>query len=64
MSDIGIWRAWLACQAHTLKSRRRQERGEITQTVIIVSLMAAAAIAICGIIIAKFTGKAADIPTG
>lgn len=64
MSEIQFWRAWLAVHAHQLRQRRHDERGEIAQTVIIVSILAAAAIAICGIIVAKFTGKASSIPTG
>lgn len=43
--------------------RSRDERGEIAQTVIIVAVLAAAAIAITAIIVAKFTAKAKTIPT-
>lgn len=42
----------------------RDERGEIAQTVIIVAILAAAAIAIATIIATKFRDKASSIPTG
>lgn len=64
MSDITMWKQWLATQWFVLHSSPRGERGEITQTVIIVALFAAAAIAICAIIINKFTSMANSIPTG
>lgn len=60
MTEITVLKAWLLWQC---RSRRQDERGEITQMVIIVSLFAAAAIAISLIIIDKFTSKAASIPT-
>lgn len=60
MTEINVLKAWLLCQ---WRSRREDERGEITQTVIIVALFAAAAIAISVIIIDKFTSKATSIPT-
>jgi hypothetical protein len=62
MSEINMWKMWLS----TLWRTRRLhggERGEITQTVIIVALFAAAAITISTIIIVKFTSKANTIPT-
>lgn len=62
MSELTIWRQWMATHWHLLK-QRGHERGEITQTVIIVALFAAAAIAISAIIINKFTDKANSIPT-
>ena len=43
--------------------RRLDQRGEIAQTVLIVAILAAAAIAIATIIATKFKGKANDIPT-
>ena len=63
MSEIHMWRQWLHCQAHRLRSHRHDERGEIVQTVILVALFAAAALAIATIIITKFTDKAKTIPT-
>jgi hypothetical protein len=62
MLDLDIWRAWLSSYLFDAQTKR-DERGDITQTVIIVALFAAAAIAICTIIITKFTGKASSIPT-
>jgi hypothetical protein len=63
MLDIQIWKAWFIAQVRH-QNQRRDERGDITQTVIITALFAAAAIAICAIIITKFTGKAESISTG
>lgn len=63
MNDLTIWRHWLTAQWRLLRNRQHDERGEITQTVIIVALFAAAAIAISAIIINKFTSKANSIPT-
>lgn len=63
MSEIHMWRQWLLSQAHRLRSHRHDERGDIVQTVILVALFAAAAIAIATIIITKFTDKAKTIPT-
>lgn len=64
MSEITMWRNWLTALWQTRHAAGNDERGEITQTVIIVAMFAAAAIAICAIIIAKFTSKASSIPTG
>lgn len=63
MSEIHMWRQWLFSQARRLRSHRHDERGDIVQTVIMVALFAAAAIAIATIIITKFTDKAKTIPT-
>jgi hypothetical protein len=41
----------------------RDERGEVTEKVIIVAIFAALAIAAGAIIVAKVTAKANDIPT-
>lgn len=64
MFDIQIWKAWFISQVDHQRELRRDERGDIVQTVIITALFAAAAIAICAIIITKFTGKAESISTG
>lgn len=61
-SELLIWQAWLSSHLVTAR-RRRDERGEISQTVIITAVLAAAAIAITAIIVAKFTSKAESIPT-
>lgn len=63
MSEITVWRHWLCSHWQQIGARRRNERGEITQTVIIVAVFAVAAIAICAIIVQKFTSKANSIPT-
>ncbi|UUZ59575.1 hypothetical protein [Nocardioides sp. B-3] len=56
---------YMSVMASSLRGRERghDERGEIAQTVIIVAIPAAAAIAICTIIVTKFTNKANTIPT-
>lgn len=61
MSEVSVLIAWLTSQ---VRAQETNERGEITQTVIIVAMFAAAAIAISAIIITKFTSKANSIPTG
>jgi hypothetical protein len=43
---------------------RNDERGEVTEKVIIVAIFAALAIAAGAIIVAKVTTKAESIPTG
>lgn len=63
MSELTIWRQWIATNWNLVRHRSRDERGDITQTVIIVAMFAAAAIAISAIIISKFTSKANSIPT-
>jgi hypothetical protein len=55
--------AW-ARQALSRVTLDRNQRGEIAQTVIIVAILAAAAIAIATIIATKFRDKASSIPTG
>ena len=62
MSELKIWKQWLRSHWDS-RSTRHNERGDITQVVIIVALFAAAAIAISAIIIAKFTAKAQTTPT-
>lgn len=61
-----VWavRAWATVALTHARTRSdRDERGEIAQTVIIVAILAAAAIAIATIIATKFKNKANDIPT-
>ena len=58
--EISAIRSWAIV---TMARARRDERGEIAQTVIIVAILAAAAIAIATIIATKFTDKARSIPT-
>ena len=62
--EVQLLHAYLRMLTATLSGGRdRDERGEIAQTVIIVAILAAAAIAICTIIVTKFTDKANTIPT-
>lgn len=62
--EVQLLQAYLRMITATLRGgRNRDERGEIAQTVIIVAILAAAAIAICTIIVTKFTDKANTIPT-
>lgn len=56
-----VW-ALMCSRAAVLRSD--PERGEITTTVIVTALMAIAAIAIIGIIVAKLTQKANSIDLG
>ena len=63
MNEIIVWRQWLRSRWIVAWQKQQDERGDITQVVIIVALFAAAAIAISAIIIAKFTAKAQTIPT-
>jgi hypothetical protein len=64
VTEIDIWRVWLDTMWRRTRAQQRGERGDITQTVIIIAVFAAAAIAICAIIVNKFTSKAQSIPTG
>lgn len=62
--EVQMLRTYMSVLASSLcGGRERDERGEIAQTVIIVAILAAAAIAICTIIVTKFTNKANTIPT-
>ena len=63
MIELQVWKVWLTGKVNE-HGHRHNERGDVTQTVILVALFAAAAIAISAIIINKFTGKANSIPTG
>lgn len=63
--EVTLLRAYAVAWVARIRGadRSRDERGEIAQTVIIVAVLAAAAIAITAIIVAKFTAKAKTIPT-
>lgn len=61
--EVQLLRTYMRVLATSIRGRDRDERGEIAQTVIIVAILAAAAIAICTIIVTKFTDKANNIPT-
>lgn len=66
MSEIHVFVAYLqAMRSSLLSDRDRDEVGaSVAETVILVAIFAAGAIAIATIIITKFTGKASSIPTG
>lgn len=59
-----VWACAVLALARAKRNWPRDERGEIAQTVIIVAILAAAAIAIATIIATKFKDKANGIPTG
>ena len=61
-TEVQMMRAWVVTSIARVRSER-DERGEIAQTVIIVAILAAAAIAIATIIATKFKDKANNIPT-
>ena len=61
-TEVQMIRAWVVTATARVRSGR-DERGEIAQTVIIVAILAAAAIAIATIIATKFKDKANNIPT-
>ena len=62
--EVQMLRTYLSVLTSNLSSaRERDERGAIAETVIITAILAAAAIAICTIIVIKFTDKANTIPT-
>ena len=61
-TEVQLMRAWAVTVIARVRSER-DERGEIAQTVIIVAILAAAAIAIATIIATKFKDKANNIPT-
>jgi hypothetical protein len=50
ITQLALVRAWLATH---LQAHRRDDRGDIVQTAIIVGLFAAAAIIVVGILVAK-----------
>ncbi len=65
MPEIRFVLAWLSTQRQALldKAEPENDRGDIVQTVIIVSLFAAAAIIIVGILVAKATSAANNVVT-
>jgi len=62
LTEVQMIRAWMVTAIARVRSER-DERGEVAQTVIIVAILAAAAIAIATIIATKFKDKANTIPT-
>lgn len=61
-TEVQMVRAWVVTAIARVRSDR-DDRGEVAQTVIIVAILAAAAIAIATIIATKFRDKANTIPT-
>lgn len=62
-TEIEVLRTYMMMLWGQLQAPKHDERGAIEQTVILVALFAAAAIAIATIIVTKFTDKANTIPT-
>jgi len=60
---VSDWTMDQALRRPSMPRRRRDERGEILQTVVITGLLVAAAIIIVGIIIAKARQTAENIKT-
>lgn len=64
--EVQLLRAYMCVlSSHLRGTREREEVGaaEISTIVIVTAILAAAAIAICAIIVTKFTDKANTIPT-
>jgi hypothetical protein len=61
--EVEVISTWARTAIARVRSSAKDERGEIAQTVIIVAILAAAAIAIATIIATKFRDKANNIPT-
>lgn len=64
--EVQLLRTYMSVLGFNLRStRERDEMGaaEISTIVIVTAILAAAAIAICAIIVTKFTDKANTIPT-
>ena len=56
--------AWWSRARLALRERAADDRGMTTETVIITAALAALAIVVTGIIVAKVTGKAESIDVG
>ena len=63
MYQMELLRTAVSLLRSELRGGTRNERGMTTETVIITAVLAALAIAVTAIIVAKVTGKAEDIPT-
>ena len=64
MSELAVLHYLTTVAAHRLTIARRDERGEVTEKVILIAIFAALAIAVGAIIVAKVTAKANSITTG
>ncbi|WP_224279708.1 hypothetical protein [Nocardioides lacusdianchii] len=65
MQEIQFIQAWAALAVAHIRARKTDETGasELATIVIVTAIIAAAAIAIVGAIVLKFTNKANTIPT-
>ena len=63
MAQLELLQTLVSLLRSQVTSGKSNERGMTTETVIITAVLAALAIAVTAIIVAKVTGKAEDIPT-
>ena len=63
MGELTLLRTVLAFLGTEVRRFREDEKGMTTETVIITAVLAALAIAVTAIIVAKMTSKAESIPT-
>lgn len=63
MNQLAVIHTWMQILHDRWQLLERDERGEVTEKVIIVAIFAALAIAAGAIIVAKVTAKANSIPT-
>lgn len=63
MLEIQVLRTYAFAFANRIAASRNDERGEVTEKVIMTAIFAALAIAAGAIIVAKVTAKANSIPT-
>ena len=64
MGELTLLRTVLAFLGNEVRRFREDDKGMTTETVIITAVLAALAIAVTAIIVAKMTSKAESIPTG
>ena len=62
--QVQVLAAWMTARNRVLESitRARDERGELTASVIFLALLAVAAVTVATIVIAKITSNANKIP--
>lgn len=63
MSEVVMIQYLVVLARHRVALTRADQRGEITEKVIITAIFAALALAVGAIIVAKVTNKANSIPT-
>jgi hypothetical protein len=61
--DLDLFRFLYSVAAQRLAAARHDERGEVTEKVILIAIFAALAITVGAIIVAKVTAKANSIST-